>query len=224
LFYKSVIMNIGIVDDHEIFRDGLKTLLPPDEMKITLEAENGIDMIDKLKTIQKEKIPDVLLVDIKMPVMDGYETVDWLLSHFPQINIIALTMFDNEDSILRMVKLGVKSYLTKNVNRKELLTAIRTVNDGHHYFTDKVTRFIVQSVQQQIKSTNSEIKINDLSEKEIKFLKLVCTEKTYSEIAAEMQLSLRTIDGYRESLFTKLNVKSRTGLVLFASKNQLVST
>jgi DNA-binding NarL/FixJ family response regulator len=215
-------MLIGIVDDHKIVRDGLKMLLPQNEFSVTLEAENGADMIEKIKGLTRSKFPDVFIIDVNMPVMDGFETVSWLRSKYPNVNVIILSMKDDSDSVLRMVRLGVKSYLPKISSIEELLNAIRIVYEQKFYFPEEITNIIVKGHQQNDSPTNSDIKLSSLSEREIQILKLFCTEKTYQEIAGEMNISSRTVDGYKEALFRKLRVKSRVGLVFTALKNNLV--
>lgn len=215
-------MRIGIVDDHKIIRDGLKMILPENEFTVTLEAENGIDMIEKIKLLTKSTFPEIFIIDVNMPIMDGFETVSWLRSKYSNINIIILSMYEDTDSILRMVKLGVKSYLSKRISTNVLLNAIRTVYEQKFYFPEEVTSVIVKGYQENTSPDNSEFKLSNLSEREIQILKLFCTEKSYQEIASEMNLSIRTIEGYRESLFSKLKVKTRVGLVFTALKNNLL--
>jgi len=210
-------MNIGIVDDHKLFRDGVRMAIENSDVKVTLEAENGEDLLKKLKSIGKAQRPSVLLLDINMPIMDGFETANWLRLNHPEIKVIILTMIDSAEAVLRMIKLDVKSYLTKVCSSETLLKAIRAVNDGGDYFPERITNIIVNSLR-ETNSKKSDIKASDLSEREIQFLKLIATEKNYGEIAEEMRISQRTVDGYREELFAKLHVKTRVGLALKAVK------
>lgn len=216
-------MKIAIIDDHKLFREGLKSLFSKSNNSIVVEAINGIDLINKLKSLSKVLIPDIFVVDVNMPLMDGFETVEWLRSNYPKKGIIVLSMRNDTDTVLRMVRLGVKSYLTKDINVDVLLNAIKMVENQQFYFPEEITSLIVNSLQENKNDKKQNIKLSELSEREIQFLKLVATEKTYKEIAFEMEISLRTVDGYREALFSKLNVNTRIGLAFMAVKFELVS-
>ena len=216
-------MKIAIIDDHKLFRDGLKSLFSKSNVSIVAEAINGVDLIDKLKSLNKVLIPDIFIVDVNMPIMDGFETVDWLRTNYPDKGIIILSMRSDTDTVLRMVRLGVKSYLTKDINVDILLNAIKMVQNQQFYFPEEITSIIVNSLQEDKKNEKQNIKLSELSEREIQFMKQIATEKTYKEIAIEMKISLRTVDGYRDALFSKLNVNTRVGLAFMAIKFGLVS-
>lgn len=210
-------VKVCLVDDHILLRNGLAALIRKFGYDVHLECDNGKRFIETLK---KADLPDVVLMDINMPVMDGYETTLWLKKNFPLINVIALSMYDDEAAIIRMLRNGARGYILKNADPMLLKTAIEDVlNNGFHY-SDKVTGRILHHVITEMDDhTGTAIKLN---EKEIQFLKLAGSDLTYKEIAEKMYLSPRTIDGYREALFAKLDVKSRVGLVLYAIKEKLI--
>jgi two-component system, NarL family, invasion response regulator UvrY len=155
-------------------------------------------------------------MDINMPEMDGYETTLWLKNNHPDIKVLALSMYDNENAIIRMLRAGVKGYILKDCDPSELKYAINSIITSGFYYTENVTGKLISIVS---KKDNDD----ELNEREIAFLKLVCSELTYKEIADKMYKGVRTIDGYRDALFEKLNVKTRVGLVLYAIKNGIVS-
>ena len=214
-------MKIGLVDDHKLFMDGIKHILKGKEFDITLEANNGMDMAQKMARLPKIKIPDIMIIDISMPVMDGFAAVSWLKKNHKEVKIMILTMKNDENSILRMLKLGVDSYYTKIAEEDELINALKTIMTEGKCFTKEITNILVDNLKHENGSTKTS-KMNLLTENEIKFIKLACSELTYSEIANELGLSSRTVDGYREIIFSKLGIKSRVTLALFAVKNGLV--
>ncbi len=204
---------VAIVDDHTLFRSGLASLIAEfDEIDVVLEATNGVDLQDKLK---KNTKVEVVLMDINMPLMDGYATAKWIKANAPHINILALSMFEDEKAIIGMLKAGAGGYLLKESKPSELLIAIKTIKEKGFYINDLVSGRLLTSLK-----TDSITPI--FSEKELLFLQLCSTELTYKEIASEMGLSPRTVDNYRESLFAKLNIKSRTGLVVYGIKHGLI--
>jgi DNA-binding NarL/FixJ family response regulator len=211
---------ISIVDDHTMFRKGLTSLINLfPGYKVLFDAANGQDFI---KQLQPRQLPDILLLDIAMPEMDGYVTAKWVKANYPQIKILALSTMDAEAAIIKMIKNGAKGYILKDAEPSELKRAFDEVLSLGYYYNDMVSRKIIQSVN-MLTDDNSKINIfANLSEKELTFIKLACSEKTYFEIAKDMFLSERTIDGYRDVLFKKLNVTSRVGLVMYAIKNGLV--
>jgi len=215
-------IRIALVDDHTLFRKGLINLieLVCSNCQIVFEADNGLDLQQKLI---KGNEPDIILMDINMPHLDGFAAVQWLNENFPQIKILVVSMVEKEESILRMLKLNVKGYLNKDVEPKELGDALDAVMNKGFYYTDFITGKLVHALQMEnVKQKTNEDEISYISEREKSFLALACTELTYNEIAAQMFLSPKTIDGYRNSLFEKLNVKSRVGMALYAVKHGLV--
>jgi len=213
------ITRLGLVEDHKLFRKGLITLIEMvgSNYEILFEADEGHDMQRKLK---KNNLPDIILMDINMPGMDGFLSVQWLKKYYPQIKILVVSMVENEESIVRMLKLGVRGYLSKDVEPKELGEALNAIINKGYYYTDFITGKLVHSLQYE--DSHGDYRHDDLnlmSEKERMFLKLACCDITYGEIAAKMHLSPRTIDGYRDAVFDKLKVKSRIGMILYAAKH-----
>jgi len=184
---------------------------------IVFEADNGKDLQQK---ISKDNQPDIILMDIHMPDMDGFESVQWLNEHYPLVKILIVSMVQKEETIVKMLRMGVKGYLCKDVEPKELGEALHSVMNKGFYYTDFITGKLVHSLQNNYDDKKNGVEL--MNEREIAFLKLACTEMTYNEIAAQMFLSPKTIDGYRNSLFEKLNIKSRVGLALYAVRNGFV--
>ncbi len=206
--------SIVIVDDHSLFAQSLQVLINSfDSFEVLYHVKNGKELIDKLTT--NSNAPDVVLLDINMPVMNGIETMKWLKENKPEQKVIALSMDDHEDTIITMLRNGARGYLLKDIDPVVFETALNDVIHKGFYYSDRVSNTLLGSLH---KEEEGGVKLKD---REIEFLKLACTEKTYKEIAADMFLSPKTIDGYREALFEKLQVKSRIGLVLYAIKNNL---
>lgn len=212
-------VSIAIVDDHTLFRKGLIRLieLVGSQYVIAFEADNGKDLQEKLLTFPA---PDIILLDINMPQMDGYQTVQWLNEKHPLTKVLVVSMIEKEETIVTMLKLGVKGYLGKDVEPKELSEALHAVMNKGYYYTDFITGKLVHSIQ--IGKENTTKELPPMNDRELDFLKLACSEMTYNEIAAKMFLSPKTIDGYRNALFERLNVKSRVGLALWAVKHGIV--
>ena len=175
------------------------------------------------RKIEKSNLPDIILLDINMPDMDGFATVRWLNKNHPVVKILIMSMIANEATIVRMLQLGVKGYLSKDVDPDKLKEAIVSIMNKGFYYTDFMTGKLVDSMQTEHTGNTTAAIFSLMSAREKEFLQLACTEFTYAEIAAKMSLSPKTIDGYRNALFEKLNVKSRVGLALFAVKNGLVN-
>jgi DNA-binding NarL/FixJ family response regulator len=162
-------------------------------------------------------------MDVSMPKMDGFASVEWLKEKYPAVKVLVVSMIEKEETIVKMLKLGVKGYVCKDVEPKELGEALEAVNNKGYYYTDFITGKLVHSLQNGNAEKQKELEINPINNQEKQFLELACSELTYAEIADKMCLSPKTIDGYRNSLFEKLKVKSRVGLVLFAIKNRMVN-
>jgi DNA-binding NarL/FixJ family response regulator len=211
---------IVLTDDHSLLRNGLAALVKTLGHTVLFEADNGKDFISKL---DNNNLPDVLLLDINMPEMDGYETAQWIKENHPDIKVLALSMYDNENSIIRMLKCGAKGYILKDSEPAELKAAIDALVNKGYYYSDLVSGKLIHAINKIEDAGNDVNTVNNLNERETDFLKYACTELTYKEIADKMFLSPRTIDGYRDSLFEKLHVKTRVGLVMFAIKNGIVN-
>jgi DNA-binding NarL/FixJ family response regulator len=218
------VIKVVLVDDHVILRSGIASMLKTEPIEIIFEADNGQDMIEKLKSVKKSSFPDVFIIDINMPVMDGLETTEWLIQNYPNSKIIILTMYNKPAMVMKAIKLGVKSYLIKDISPTELIAAVKAVNNNKLYFPEDITRIIIESHKnfenQSYSETNN---IPNLTDRESQLLKLMCTEMTYSEIAKELNVSPRTVDAFRDNLFEKFKVKSRVGLVLLAIKKNIIT-
>ena len=213
-------ISIALVDDHKLLRKGLSNIIAQLGYRIAFEADNGIDLQNK---IDPKSLPDIVLLDINMPLMDGFDSCAWLSVNYPNIKVIALSMYDEETTIIRIVRAGARGFLLKDSEPQELQTAIRSVLETGFYQSGNLTGKLLHSILKLDDKNNDVAKLFGLTQKEIEFLKLAATDKTYKEIADEMSLSPRTIDGYRDALLEKLQVKSRIGLVIFAIKYKIVS-
>ncbi|MDB4901184.1 MAG: DNA-binding response regulator [Mucilaginibacter sp.] len=206
-------IRIALVDDHRLFRSGIALLINNFEgYSVIFEAGNGEELIHKINPRLK---PDIILLDMNMPVMDGTSTAKWLIEHHPEINIIVLSMINDAEQVLSMIRMGVKGYLLKDAEPFEFEQALNRVSQGEVYYPEFVTRLLINNFNQHAQEVTLNIR-------EIEFLKLAGTELTYKEIAEQMCISVRTVDGYRDQLFEKLQIKSRVGLVLYALKNKLI--
>jgi len=213
--------SVVLVDDHVLLRNGLANLIRSfGEYAVLFEAGNGHDFIRQLKP---RSLPDIVLLDINMPDMDGYETALWIKRHHPEIKILALSMYDTDNSIIRMLKNGVKGYILKDSDPSELKLALESVIHKGFYYSEMVTGKLIHTINTLDIPNHQSRHVFTLNDRELEFLKLACTECTYKEIAEQMYLSPRTIDGYRDTLFEKLSVKTRVGLVLYAIRNGIVA-
>ena len=213
----SIKTSVALIDDHILLRNGLANMVKNfDGYEVLLEANNGKHFIEQLK---HKSIPDLILMDINMPEMDGFETTLWMKQHHPEVKILALSMYDNEQSIIRMLKNGARGYILKETEPKEFKAALDSIVNKGYYYSEMVTGKMIHALN-NLEDEDSSIKpLISLNDREIEFMKLACTELTYREIADKMHLSPRTIDGYRDALFEKLNAKTRVGLVLYAIRN-----
>lgn len=212
-------IKVVLVDDHQLFRKGIAELINSfPNYFVLFEANNGLEL---QKLLRPSNLPDLIIMDVNMPGMDGFDSMQWLTDHYPDIPVLALSMLDEEKTIVRMLKLGVKGYLLKDVHPHELHKAMDTLMQKGFYYSDMVTGKLIHSLHD--KDDDSHSILSKLTERETKFLSLCCSELSYKEIADQMYISPRTADGYRDKLFEKLEVKSRVGLVLFAIKNGVVN-
>ncbi|MBX2873728.1 MAG: response regulator transcription factor [Saprospiraceae bacterium] len=214
-------ISLAIADDQILFRKGLKLLIHSFEgIELVIEANNGIELIAAVE--QNE--PDVILMDLRMPEMDGLEATGKIKKLFPSIKIILLTMYDEEHLINHMMKLGANGYLLKNEEPEEVETAIRSVMEKDFYFNDYVSKALLSGLQrskQELKSWASGVETT-ISRREREVLVLICREFTSSEIANELHISIRTVENHRKSLLTKTGSRNTAGLILFAVRNQLI--
>ncbi len=210
------IINIIMADDHEIFRDGFAVMFrKPSGIKLLGDARNGQQLVmlaEKLK-------PDVILTDIKMPGMDGIEATRILTEKLPQAAIIALSMFDDEPLVLDMLKAGAKGYLLKNAHKKEIIQAIHTVNDNKEYYCSQISARLARLIAASGIAGDGDAIRYAFSEKEMEIMRLICREFTNDEIAKELHLSVRTIEGYREKIMEKTAARNVAGLVVYSIRN-----
>ncbi|UOE49136.1 response regulator transcription factor [Mucilaginibacter sp. SMC90] len=213
-------IKLGIVDDHKIFRNGLKaTLEDCGDFELLLEASNGKELIGLLT----DKIPDVILMDIKMPEMDGIQTAAYVHQHFKDIKILALSMFNEDKYIVDMMKAGASGYLLKNAEPEEIIEAVSTVYNKGFYFNEHLSITLIKQLVGNDQVDNMPNNKADLNEREIEVLKLVCQECSNQEIADKIFLSVRTVEGYRARLFEKTGSKNLVGLVIYAIKRGIIN-
>lgn len=209
-------IKVAIADDHALFRKGLFEILSGfQEIEPIMEASTGKELLEKIAA-NKVK-PEVCILDINMPVMNGYDTAKAIREKHKKIKILALSMYDNESNIIKMLRSGAHGYVLKDVEPDQLRNAIISIFQDGYYHSDLITNDILRA------SKGSGEPELALTQKELAFLKYSCSDLTYKEIADQMGLSHRTVEGYRDILFEKLNVRSRTGLALYAVKNGIVA-
>jgi|EndMetStandDraft_4_1072995.scaffolds.fasta_scaffold00112_14 DNA-binding NarL/FixJ family response regulator len=207
-------IQIALVDDHRLFRSGIAALIDSfGGYNVLFEAAHGQELIESIAT---GLVPDIILLDINMPVMDGISTAQWLRRYHPSVRIIILSMFEDAEKVLLMVRAGVKGYLLKDAEPDEFERALSKVSEGELFYPDFVTRHLLNNF-----NIDKEAQVQ-LNPREIEFLRLTSTELTYKEIADTMNISVRTVDSFRDHLFEKLQIKSRVGLVLYSIKNKLI--
>ncbi len=212
-------IQVALADDHKLVRSSMAKLVSSfSNCSILFDAENGEEVMEKLKN---HIIPDILLLDISMPLMDGFETCLWATKNYPQVRIIALTMNTDERSIVKMMRNGAKGFLSKNTEAAELKKAIETVMEKNFYLPEEISWKLVTGMQNE---ANMPAMPSELTDKEKEFLVHVCTELHYDQIAKKMFISPRTLDDYRATLYEKLKVHSRMGLAMYAIKNGLVES
>jgi len=210
-------IQVAIADDHSLLRNALARLINTfDDYTILFEADNGKELRTK---IMQHVIPDIVLLDVSMPEMDGFETTQWLRKNYPQIKILVLSMMSDEKTIIKMFRLGAKGYLLKNTDPAELKSAMDAVIHKNVYLSEFISEKLVSGLHHD---PGPDIKEVILNEREREFLRWTCSELSYKEIAAKMSLSPHTVDDYRQSLFNRLKVHSRVGLVMYAIKNGIV--
>ena len=217
---KTQILKIILADDHILLRDALVPLINSFTYCNVIDvAGNGVELQN---SITKKQVPDIVILDLNMPKMDGYETAYWLHENYPLVKVMVLTMYDSEIALIRLLQTGVRGFLKKDIHPEELKNAIFSVADDGYYYSHNTTSKLASLF---MKSSNPQKQIEKslLSPIEIEFLKYASTDLTYKEIANIMKLTPRVIDNYRDSLFEKLDVKSRVGLAIYAVKNGVVT-
>lgn len=208
---ESPTITLAIADDHEILRSGVSQLLSRYGFQVLMEANNGQELIEQLKSAAQ--LPDICILDINMPEKNGYETLAEIRELWPDMKILALSMYDNEHGIIRMYKSGANGYLLKDSNPKKLEEALKAIYQYDFYHSELISSEAYRALRSKKKNDQYLPKITD---KELEFLALCATDLTYKEMAEKMYLSPRTVERYSEVLYEKLNVRSRSGLVLFA--------
>jgi DNA-binding NarL/FixJ family response regulator len=215
-------IKIAMIDDHALLRNALAVIINSFKgYSVLLQANNGSHFIELL---DPANLPDIVLLDVNMPIMNGFETAVWISDNHPGIKVIALSMISDERAIIKMLHSGAKGYLLKDTELDDLEAALQEVSEKGIYINDLLYRNIVHTINGKYLANMEEHEQRvavSLTEREREFLRLLCTDKSYKEIAATMCLSPRTIDGYRDSLFEKLKAVSRVGLVLFAIRNEV---
>ncbi|MEC5144520.1 response regulator transcription factor [Chitinophaga sp. 212800010-3] len=214
-------IKVAIADDHKIFRSGvINTLIPYENISFVFEADDGLHLLQHME----KQVPDVILMDLKMPNMDGIEATVKVKEKYPDVKIIILTMYEDDNFIVHLVENGANAYLLKNAEPEEIYEAICTTFEKGFYFNENVNLALLKKVlhknKQQFKPTlKNEIHLN---EREQEVLKLICSELTTQEISEQIFLSPRTVEGIRQKLLEKINVKNSVGLVLYAFRNGII--
>lgn len=216
---QKTITKIAIADDHVLFRTGIASIIKGfNSCSVMFEASNGDDVV---RSVTSGLIPDIILLDLNMPDMDGFQTCEWLNKHHPEINILMVSMYDTELTMIRLLKLGVKGFLRKDMNASELNFAINSIIQCGYYYTNSTTSRLINLFRKN--EEHAAMMRSTLSEVELSFLKHTCSDLTYKEIANNMNLNLRAVDNMRDNLFDKLGVKSRVGLAMYALRHCIKS-
>jgi two-component system invasion response regulator UvrY len=216
----NTIIKIAMADDHVLLRDALATLINGfDNCRVVHQSGTGKELVEN---ISSGAIPDVVLLDLNMPEMNGFETAVWLQKNMPQVHVLMLTMYDSELSLIRLLQAGVKGFLKKDIHPSELKFAIQSVVQSGYYYSNHTTGKLVNLFRNNADGLSS-LQKAILSDQEVEFLKLVCSDLTYKEIAQQMKLNPRSIDTLRDQMFIKLDVRSRVGLALVAIRHGVVT-
>jgi DNA-binding NarL/FixJ family response regulator len=210
---------VAVVDDHQLVRTGLVQMVQAlPGWVVTIEATNGKDFIDQTNLLSP---PDIVLLDIRMPIMDGYETALWIRSHLPETRVLVVSMVSREPAVIRMLRLGIYGFITKDTNMAELHQALKRIQQKQFHVNElvgnRIFHYFSDSTTEQLPDDK-----NDITDREFIFLRKCCSELTYRQIAKEMHVSPRTIDTYRDHLFEKLQVRTRVGLVIYALRTGLI--
>ncbi|MGE5108814.1 MAG: response regulator [Sphingobacteriales bacterium] len=210
-------INVAIADDHVLYRAGVKTALSQKkDIKVIAEADNGMQLLNLMKHIQ----PDVILLDIQMPIMDGISTLPELKKLYPNVKVIMLTMHDDHSMITKLMELGANSYLTKNSDSEIIYDAIKTCFEQEYYFNALTNKALIDGLRHKRNDEGpQDVKLND---KEVTILRLMCEEKSTKEIADIVDLSPRTVEAIRDKLKSKVGAKSTAGLIMYAVKHNIM--
>ena len=212
-------IKVAIADDHVLFRAGVKSALSVHkDIKMIAEADNGMQLLTVLKHIQ----PDVILLDIQMPIMDGIITLPEIKKLYPEIKVIMLTMHNDHSMISKLMELGANSYLTKNSDSEIIYQAIKTVHEQEYYFNQLTNKALIDGLRTKRQADASLPVDAKLSDKEIAILRMICEEKSTKEIADLVDLSPRTVEAIRDKLKVKTGAKSLAGLVMYAVKSGII--
>jgi DNA-binding NarL/FixJ family response regulator len=211
-------IKVAIADDHALFRAGVKTALSSKkDIELIAEADNGMQLLHLLRHIE----PDVILLDIQMPIMDGIQTLPEIRKLRPDAKVIILSMHNDHSMISKLMEIGANSYLTKNSDSETIYQAIRTCHDQEFFFNELTNKALLTGLRTK-RTDGIHHQEADLSEKEMRVLKLMCEEKTTKEIADIVEISPRTVEAIRDKLKTKTGAKSMAGLVMYAVKNGII--
>ena len=215
----ELVIKVAIADDHKIFRDGIRMALKDkDYLKIIWEAEDGRDLVHKMLL----KKPDVLLMDIRMPEVDGINAIGILRKEYEEVKIIVLTMYDDQEMISKMMEMGANAYLTKTTDPEEIYQAILACMNDDFYFNDLVNKAVLSKLQTKRQVRQFYPDPIKFSEKEVKILQLLAQDKTTEEISKEVFLSPRTIETIRQNMKTKVGAKTIAGLIMYGMRNKLI--
>lgn len=213
-------IRLVIADDHEIFRDGLALMLSRQkDMVLVGQAGDGNEML----AVVRETAPDVVLADIKMPHLDGIEATKILLAEMPDLKIVALSMFSEENLIVEMLEAGAKGYLLKNADKQEILDAIGSVVEDRVFYCRDTSATLASMIVKSNFNPYRKKEVVEFSERELEIIKLICKQFTAQEMGQSLFLSRRTVEGYRTRILEKMNVKNTAGVVIYALKNKLIS-
>lgn len=210
---------LAIVDDHDLFRKGIISLLKEfPEIQILIEAGDGQDLLNQMKT----KRPDVILLDISMPIMDGIEAIDKIKKKFPEVKVIMLTQYTDEQTIYHLMEKDANGFLAKSADIETIVDAIYSVSDKGYFFTDEVSKAMVKGASNRQKN-KLDFHAPSLSPREIEVVKLICKQMSIIEIGQKLCLSPRTIDSYIKNIYEKTGAKKREGIVIYAAKHNLIN-
>ena len=210
---------VAVVDDHQLVRTGLVQMVQAlPGWEVMIEAANGKDFIDQTHLLSP---PDIVLLDIRMPIMDGYETALWIRSHLPETRVLVVSMVSREPAVIRMLRLGIYGFITKDTNMAELHQALIRIQQKQFHVNElvgnRIFHYFSETPTEQLPDEKMAI-----TDREFIFLRKCCSELTYRQIAKQMHVSPRTIDTYRDHLFEKLQVRTRVGLVIYALRSGLI--